>query len=371
MKSSKTPEDCKKPYWLLLKNFKKECEKVLKDSEITDSKKEEKILKLAQKFNSEYEEKGCYTSLISVEGFERFAQRFVAEKKQSFIAKKEKIEDLVRIGIHVDRSLNLATNLQITGGFNYRVKWIHDVFYQKCHEWIEKNRKDSNVIGKIQGNELIPILEDKQISTKLFSSLPKIVFTDKEFRDITGLKRLTGKQIKELVEDYSSLIVKGPLAYRCDDDNKKWKYYSISGSICTAITEESGEFSTYPKKPKFKHFFIWHPAGFLLFYNLLKKEFTLFNKDFYKLSRQEQEIYRKIAQHSASSFSLPQIEIILGYKKTKNVRKRIPLIKNSLNNLKKKKFIYNYKVKGKGKNTVFDIFRLKLGKKLTSRTGTI
>lgn len=367
MKSSKTSEDCKKLYWLLIKKFKIECNEILKDSKITDNEKEEKILKLAQKFNSEYEEKGCYTGFISVENFGGLARRFIAEKKQSFIVKEENIKSLAKIGVHVDRSLNLATNLQIMGSFNYRVKWIHDVFYQKCHEWIEKNRKDSNAVGKIQGNELIPILEDKQISTKLFSSLPKIVFTDKEFRDITGLKRLTGKQIKDLVEDYSSLIVKGPLAYRCDYGDKKWKYYSISGSICTAITEESGEFSTYPKKPKFKHFFIWHPAGFLLFYNLLKGEFTLFDKDFYKLSRQEQEIYRKVAQHSSSSFSLPQIGIILGYKKeAKNIKQQIPTFKKYLSNLKKKKLIYSYRVKGRGKNTIFHVFRLKLKKKLTS-----
>lgn len=367
MKSSKTPEGCKKLYWLFIKKFKIECNEILKDSKIMDNEREEKILELAQKYNSEFEEIKCYTGFISVESFEGLARRLIIEKKQSFIVKEENIKSLVKIGIHVDRSLNLATNLQITGNFNYRVKWIHDVFYQKCHEWIEKNRKDSNALGKIQGNELIPILKDKQISTKLFSSLPKIIFTDKELKDITGLKRLTGKQIKDLVEDYSSLIVKGPLAYRCDDSNKKWKYYSISGSICTVITEESGEFSTYPKKPKFKHFFIWHPAGFLLFYNLLKGEFTLFNKDFYKLSRQEQEIYRKVAQHSTSSFSLPQIRIILNYKKeVKNIKQQIPTFKKYFNNLKKKKFIYSYKVKGKGKKAIFHIFRLKLGKKLTS-----
>lgn len=352
----------RKLYYSKKAKFKKECDEIL-NSEKNDMEKEEEIQKLGQRYDEEFKEEIKFPpTSLSLENFESFASRYIKGKKESTEIIKKKIDDLGKFGIHTDRAFNLINNTEITGDFNYKVKWVHDILYQKCWEWQRKNKKASETIGQIKGSEIIPIMENKKTLNLVLSILPNIIITDKEFKDIIGIKKLSGEQIKRLMEKYTELIVRGPIAYRYYNNGKTWQEFSISGSIATVITEKTGEYTTF-KKPKYRHFFIWHPAGFLLFYNLLQQKFTLFNKDFYRLPKQEQEIYRKVAQHSASSFSLPKIREFLGHKEAKNIRKQIPTFKKYLFNLKKKGFIYSFRVTGRGKKTVFHIFRVKIKKK--------
>ena len=110
------------------------------------------------------------------------------------MAKEQHKEDaLLYAGVTTDRALNLMvrkSDLRIEGDFNYRVKWIHDVFCQTMWKYILKGVGLEELHEK---NGLIPPKDLNEIMKRLNelrSTLPQIKFTDKDFREITGLKHL-------------------------------------------------------------------------------------------------------------------------------------------------------------------------------------
>jgi len=270
--------------------------------------------------------------------------------------------NLLFAGIKSDRGFNMLRenkNLHLKNKLNYREKWVHDVFTQVLFEEIlnaENNTLDGkqDLILAEDKNRLLTILE------QLNGVLPIIKFTDKKFREVTGMKHLSGEEIKKLVLRYGKLSITGKT--RSFHNAKLNRYETLEFDdyrIAQVVVNKTEKYSNRNHRPEYEYYFDITVWGLVLFHNLYNKNFTNFSKDFYKLKPGSQEIYRKIAQHSGSTFKISTLAEIMDYSKntTKNITYIQRMINNNLNQLKEKKYIKNWIKEGSGVTSKYKIKR--------------
>lgn len=275
-----------------------------------------------------------------------------------------KLDRITTPKVTTDPAMNIVkpgNDMEITGNFNYRAKQMHDVFYHKLSLWIRNNPKKAKLYY-FQSKSLEELLGVHL--EELLTLLPPISFTDSEFRDITGLRHLSGEDIKGIAEEYSKVRLDG--VFYIADDGKKWTEYSIHSHIAGIIIEESGDYSIRGEKPIFRYCIGWNLLTFLLFHNLLHERFTLWGKDFYKLEGGQQNLIRYIRQFKNSKLGLEEISGIIGYDKSVEelskfgIQDRIRSIGDKLESLRRNKYIHSWRKKPgtKGRQTVFIINRV-------------
>jgi len=291
-------------------------------------------------------------------------------KKQggAYINKKlKKSEALFYKGVTTDRALNLMVakaDLHIDGPFNHRTKWIHDVFCQKMWDYILEGMVPEE-INKKQGllNKPPKSLEEvNALIEELRADLPAILFTDKEFRDITGLKKLSGEEIRKLVKDYNKLSLNGFVQLYHDPETGHYKELLFDNfPIGGVLIQKSGRYSSQNKKPEYKYLMVFNFYNLIVFHNLMAVSFTKFPQEFYKLKRAGQEIYRKIAQHRGSKFNIVTLARYIGYSEytvKSNIWQIEKWVDVALDELKEEKFIIGWKGEGSGKRRVYTIKRI-------------
>jgi len=293
------------------------------------------------------------------EKLKRVKRLFLEKQENKNINKKA---NLLFTGITTDRSFNLLRenkNLHLNNKLNYREKWVHDVFTHVLFEEIlesENNNLDSkqDLILSEDRNKLLVIIE------QLNKVLPIIKFTDKKFREVTGMKHLSGEEIKKLVLRYGKLSITGKTKSFYNAKLNRYETLEFDDyRIAQAVVNETKRYSNRNHKPKHEYYFDITAWGLVLFHNLYNKRFTKFPKDYYKLKPGSQEIYRKIVQHDGSTFNISTIAEIMGYsKKTiKNITYLQKLINNNLNQLQQKKYIKNWIQEGSGVKSKYKIKR--------------
>ncbi len=278
-----------------------------------------------------------------------------------------KEDTLLYAGVTTDRTMNLMvrkSSLRIEGDFNYRVKWVHDIFCHSMWKYIlkgvglEELHKKAGLIPAKDLEEILDRLDELRVA------LPRISFTDKDFRNITGLKHLSGEEIRELVQGYIDLRIYGELELYFNPGTKNFKSILLDGyPLSLVVIKKSGNYSQRNKKPEHEYFFDLTLYGLMLFHNLMSGQFTkLPPQIFYKLKPGSQEIYRKIAQHSGSTFNILTIAEYIGYSEStiSNIPKIIRLVEKCLNELKKKKLILGWKSEGTGRDTKYLIQRVNI-----------
>jgi hypothetical protein len=261
--------------------------------------------------------------------------------------------------VTTDRVFNMLYNdpdrrIRIVGDFNYKVKWIHDCFTHILKkEYVDKAPKLKEAIFR-------PEDKDKILAhiNEFRSYLPQLKFTDAQFRKITGLKKVSGEEINQLVESYRKLDIKGEIFSYWDKEINRWIRASFSGSIADVLTLETGKISPRGNKPEHEYCFSLNAGGFLLFHNLLHRRYKSFPKDFYQLRGGAQDIYRYVAQFNASDLLIRTMSKILGYGETKNISERKKRIDYYLNELKENGFIKDWSRRGRGQKTVYHIKRI-------------
>jgi hypothetical protein len=254
--------------------------------------------------------------------------------------RKKRKDGMLYFGVCTDRSFNMlvkneSSQIEVAGDFSYRVKWIHDVFSEKLWQYIlEQNLLEL----KKEERQLLATEDFTAMTEELFSSfkehLPVIRFTDKEFKEITGLKHLRNHQIAELVEKYICLRVKGESTALLDPDTGKYKRIKVIGSFADVFIEETGNYSQRFQQPEHAYIFSLNFWGLVLFQNFLNKSYAKFPEEYYKLSGEGQELYRNIAQHGQSTFSPERIAKIMGYSESTRTVRIIERATKHLNKMK-------------------------------------
>jgi len=292
-------------------------------------------------------------------------ERYGIEIKPKEVQKKKKQDKqtgLLYVGITTDRALNLlvkSKKLKILGDFNYRVKWIHDIYSQKLWEQLltsyeaELNEK---------GDELIPLDDIQEALTNindLRDILPVVEFTDRDFREITGLKHLSGEKIRELVIKYKEIKVDGEIEAYFDIRNKKFKKIMYNDCPFAEVSiRKSDKISNRNGRPMYIYRFLTTQYGLILLHNFLAHKFTKFPTEFYKLKRASQEIFRKVVQHEKSKFRIKTIFQYISYPENpSNWKAMMLLVENGLNELKDKKLIISWEKKGGFKEGQYKIKR--------------
>jgi len=242
--------------------------------------------------------------------------------------------------IVTSRSLNLIYNdgknmIFLKGNLSYKARWIID-----C--WTDEIMKNKN--------------GDK---------IPDIKLTENQIRSKLGFtsKKLSNDEIYDIAtHEISELILKG---YFSIFDEKKNSYINkeIHGGIfCIEIVEKMKEKKGRYEVEKRTYRFLLQDAGRLIWENLLQNRFSILRKPFYQLSKNSQEIYRKIIQFSGGSrYKVTTLKKILGYKETDNKTikyKQRQLINKSLKELEDKGFI-KYNKSNKGEETVYSLFPIR------------
>lgn len=294
------------------------------------------------------------------------AQPKPEKQKPQKVAKKlpqkvaEKLPAIGKGWVTTDRVFNLLYNdpergLKIFGDFNYRVKWFHDcITHVLKRNLVDKVKpKMKEALFKPEDGELIArdIIE-------LRSYWPSLKLTDNDFRRITGLQHISGKEICELADKYSELYIKGKLFAYWDEANNRWAKAKLSGHLAEVVPIETGKISPRGEKPKHEYHILLGAGGFLLFHNLLHHRLKAMPKKFYRqLKGGSQDIYRYIAQFNVSDLSIQTVSKILGYGETKYIHKRIKQVDTYLNELKEKGFIRNWSRNKRGWKTTYHIRR--------------
>ncbi len=291
--------------------------------------------------------------------------RAAAQKKDpdSYRGKSRKRTDgMLYFGVCTDRAFNMLvksdSNIEIDGDFSYRVKWVHDVLSEKLLQYILKN--DLLKLKK-EERQMLTTEDFTTLTEELFSSfkkhLPVIRFTDKEFKEITGLKHLRNHQISELIEKYICLRVKGESKALLDPDTRKYKRIKVIGSFADVFIEETGNYSKRFHRPEHVYLFSLNFWGLVLFQNFLNKSYTKIPKEYYKLSAEGQDLYRNIAQHVQSTFSPERIRKIMGYSESTRTIRIIERASKHLNKMKAAGLINWKPVKNKEEKMRFHIWR--------------
>ena len=234
------------------------------------------------------------------------------------VKSRKKTDGMLYFGVCTDRAFNMLvqndSNIEIDGDFSYRVKWVHDVLSEKLWQYILKN--DLLKLKK-EERQMAPTEDIVSMTEDLFSSfkqnLPVVRFTDKEFKETTGLKHLRNEQIAELVKKYIHLRITGESKALLNPETGKYREITVIGSVADGLIKKTGNYSQRFHKPEHVYIFSLNFWGFVLFQNYLNKGFTKFPKEYYKLSAEGQKLYRNIAQHRQSTFSPKRIAKIMGY----------------------------------------------------------
>lgn len=277
-------------------------------------------------------------------------------------------EQLKQTRIITDRDFNLLYNdpkqgTKIEGDFSYRTKWIHDVFVNELVKW-NKLRMfpfeiDASAFEKSIQEDTVKIIA--QNFSNLREELPVVNFTDKDFRNVTGLKHLSNEEIKSLVEKYQDLRVTGTIVRYYDElKGATHRVRLFKAPYVSIIYKETEYKSPRGQKPENEYTFLIDFGGFMVLQNLINQWFTFLPKKFYKLPGGAQEIERKLAQFSKTQRrSITTISAWLGYvENPKDIYSRRKLIERHLDALKKDKFLRFWKATGRGRKTVYTMVRM-------------
>jgi hypothetical protein len=213
--------------------------------------------------------------------------------------------------------------------------------------------------------ELIPpqsLGEIMSMLEELKGVIPVIRFTDKKFREVTGARHLSSEEIRELVLGYSKLSITGTAQIYHDPTTGNYRELMFDDyRIAQVVIKKSGNYSRRNQKPEYEYFFDITVWGLVLFHNLYNKSFTKLPEDFAtKLKPGAQEIYRKIAQFTGTTYNIQTIAKIIGYGDTtlSNIKDTQQLIEKSLNQLKQEKLIKGWSREGSGVKTKYKIKRV-------------
>lgn len=289
-------------------------------------------------------------------------QKTDSDSKQKKSRKKKK-DGILKFGVCTDRAFNMlikneSSEIKVTGDFNYRVKWVHDVLSETMWQHILNN----NLLElKKEERQLLSTEDIVGMTKELFSSfrerLPVIRFTDKEFKETTGLKHLRNHEIAELVKKYIKLTIEGESKALLDTETGKYTSITAIGSIADGFINKTGKYSKRFHQPEHVYIFSLNFWGFVLFQNLLNKSYTKFPKEYYKLNGEGQELYRNIAQFGYSEFSPERVGKIMGYAESTWIARIIERASKHLNKMKADGLIDWKPVKNKEGKFRFCIWR--------------
>ncbi len=250
--------------------------------------------------------------------------------------------------VYTDRAFNLIygnQKNQVGGRLNYKTRWVHDVISETLWQWINKNK-----ISK-QKRPLI-VIDNADDLLHIFAQLdrtkdlPVLYFTDKDFRQITGRKRLSGEEIKNLVTEYTYVTIDGEVPSYWNSEKKTYEKVKVSGPLFDVICEPSGQVTRRNNKPINEYKILMNLWGFILYNNMLQHKFTGFEKAFYLLRGSQQNLVRFLSQFKVGDYKLSTLIDIFGFKRDSIYRrKQKERIISHLNDLKTLGFIKNWSIR--------------------------
>lgn len=277
--------------------------------------------------------------------------------------RKKGLERLMQIGMVTDRDFNmlyqdLKRGTKIKGDFNYRVKWVHDVFVNRLMKFhyaaMRPFKLAANSFEKEIKEESLAIISKEFVNLR--REMPVVTFTDRDFRKDTGLKHLSSDEIYELVAKYEDLKVEGCVARIRDEEKKVIHFIHLkNASYVSVVYETTGRFSPRGHKPEHNYAFTINIGIFFVLQNLVREWITVLPKRFYALRGGTQEIYRHIAQFGRTvRRSIDTISKWLGYKENpSDIYSRRKVIEGYLDELKFNNFLKYWKTQGRGRKTVY------------------
>ena len=226
----------------------------------------------------------------------------------------EGFKRLAEKNIATDRCFNIIphpdNNLKITGDWNYQVRQVHDMYTNLQFK--------ENILLK-PGRALLPFITKEQIPELIDAvnyyryCVPKVSYTDYDFRKTFGLWKLSNNDVLNLHEKYVGLKLDGTCYayYDPEDPEHKWHQVRVIGVIAEIAIETTGRFNPgrkkpgkkepgkkEPKEPEPEHRYTFVPgmAGVLFFQVLNQGKTTLLKKEFYHYKPSEQNIIRYCSQ---------------------------------------------------------------------------
>jgi hypothetical protein len=279
------------------------------------------------------------------------------------------LERLMQVGVVTDRDFNMLyqnpeRGTKIKGDFNYRVKWIHDVFVNRLMKFhyaaMRPFKLEANSFEKEIKEGSLAIISKEFVNLR--REMPVVTFTDRDFRQDTGLKHLSGDEIYKLVAKYEDLRIEGCIA-RIRDEEKKVNHFIHlkNASYVTVVYDTTGRFSPRGHKPEHNYAFTINIGGFFVLQNLIREWITVLPKRFYALRGGAQEIYRHITQFGKTvRRSIDTISKWLGYKENpSDIYSRRKVIEGYLDELKFNNFLKYWKAQGRGRKTVYNMGQYK------------
>jgi len=203
---------------------------------------------------------------------------------------------------------------------------------------------------------------------------PLVEFTDDEFRDLTQ-RSFSTKEIYDIVTSTAKVFIKAMWPVY-DPQRNEFFLYEIGSSFFSYFCEELGSVFPRWKDPKFarkrKYQIIFStPGSWIFLQNLLAHQFDYYNPVLYQCSPATQNLYRGISYYDVEPWeSLDSLARKAGYDLSQPVENKKKYVEKALKELKEKELIEGWKKKGKGRNTLYHIQKIRkrtLPKPETSR----
>jgi len=290
----------------------------------------------------------------------------VTKKKKKTTEEKRKALMKIKTNIVTDRNLNLiykdkTSEVFIAGELDYKLRWMLDV-------WADEIVKKSVVnLSKKERKELLLekdeykyLLADYQNIVGDGSEVPTVKLTENQIRKRLGFSstKLSNEEIYDLVYNkLPTLRIKG--FWDVFDEEEGYIKYKVHGGLFSVVIKEKmkekkGRYET----EKRTYLFRMQDVGFLIWQNFLRNRFSVLPRPFYKLSKNAQEIYRKIVQFNATKYKVSTLRKILDYKETEDktlLYRYRKSIEKAIKELKKEGFLKHYTKEKIGEDSVYTL----------------
>lgn len=234
-----------------------------------------------------------------------------------------------------------------------------------CFHLLRKQVLDSEKeLPIITGEEIVRVQKHLERFPK---DLGATKFKTKEFRDTTGLKRRTDKQI---IKDIEFLYKSSIQARMVKVFYEKGGHTAIdwaSHIFSDRVIEKTDKIAPRTKNPQHSILVVWGLLTGLIFYNDIKKNrICLFSKKYYsKMSHPAQKILRYLSLWNHKKLTLEESIDLLGWKITKvsGIAKRFESYFNELKNME---FILDWEriENTKGLKMTWEFFGIKTTREL-------